>query len=177
MLSDVDINVLADKMRIDNLAGCFYKSQLKKMKFKPDVAYIINLEDEDEIGHGTHFTCLVSQTNPSTKELEYFYFDSVGAIAPKEVYQFTQQKNIPYSDSQLQGILSNESCGYWCLALLYMLNVYPLRSNKLYENATFFINLFDNLYDKSDVFKNEYMLKSFFNSINEVPKSYVKHIN
>ena len=32
MLSDVDINMLADKMRIDNLAGCYYKSQLKNMQ-------------------------------------------------------------------------------------------------------------------------------------------------
>ena len=76
MLSDTDILTIAKQMNIDkHIHGCHYKDELLKMNFKPNMSYIINLEDTDFSGFGSHYTLLTSMTNKRTNKLEYFYFE------------------------------------------------------------------------------------------------------
>jgi hypothetical protein len=52
------------------------------MEFKPNMSYIINLEDTDLPGFGSRYTLLTSMINKRTNKLVYFYFDSTSGSPP-----------------------------------------------------------------------------------------------
>lgn len=176
MLSDVDVYRIADQMRMKVPISCYYKDQLKTTQFKPNKGYIINLASETDDNFGTHYVLLTSKYNKDDR-LEYFYFDSEGANCPLEVLEFTQQIKIPYSDKPIQGKFNN-SCGFYCLAMLYYLTTFQNRTNDLYIDACMFLDLFDDTQEKVDTLHNELMLKEFFK---EMPKNvdaqFIKHID
>ena len=63
MLSNIQVEDLAKRMGI-RLEGVYFKSQLKEMKLKPNVAYIINLEDgKTHFMHSQLYESLVSARN------------------------------------------------------------------------------------------------------------------
>ena len=175
MLSDKEIYDIADQMNITCLQGCFYKDKLKYERFQPNKGYIINLQNSQD-GNGTHFTLLYSQKNMHTNHVEYFYFDSTSGSVPEEVKSWTKQCKIPYNNKNIQGIYYNSSCGWFCLACLYMLSTYKNRLHDLYMDAEYFLGLFhDDLNQKFDLFNNEKILKRFFQHLN-VKESLIKRI-
>lgn len=179
MLSDLEIYDLAKQLRIPNNIECFYKDQLREYKFKPEKAYIVNLASETDDNFGTHYTLLFSKRNPfQNNRLEYLYFDSEGGPPPKEVLEFIKKPKIPYSDKQIQGRFNN-SCGFYCLALLHYLTVFPNRLNNMYLDVEMFLDLFDDTEIKVDTLHNELMLKEFFKKMPEdkVSPTYINHID
>jgi len=172
MLSNVQVKDLAKKMGI-HLDGVYFKSELKDMKLKYNVAYIINLEDEfDENGEpndGSHYTCFQYNKYPKKDcRDEYCYFDSYGVAPPDEVLDFCGVKEMPHSIIDIQSLM-NDACGWYCLAFLYYINVFPARSMDFYRDCEHFTSLFNDLNKTNDWKQNEYILKMFFRSPNSKP--------
>ena len=102
MLTNFEIDTIAQKMRIDCIEGCYFKDELKYEKIKPNKAWIINLASSDDENDGTHWCVLYNQVNNDTNKKEWIWFDSYACSPPNEVLQFTKQKHIPYNKKQLQ---------------------------------------------------------------------------
>lgn len=165
MLSNVQVQDLAKRMGI-RLEGVYFKSQLKEMKMKPNVAYIINLEDEfDEDGNpndGSHYTCFQYNKYPKKDcRDEMVYFDSYGVCPPQEVLDFCGVKEMPYNIVDVQSLMA-DCCGFFCLAFLYYINVFPGRTMDLYRDCVHFISLFKDLNVCNEWKHNEAVLKMFF---------------
>lgn len=169
MLSNVQVQDLAKRMGI-RLEGVYFKSQLKDMKLKHNVGYIINLEDEyDEKGErndGSHYVCMQYNKYPKKDYRdEYAYFDSYGCPPPEEVLKFCNVKEMPYNMIDVQSLM-NDACGWYCLAFLYFINVFQGRSMNFYQDCEHFTSLFNDLNKTNDWKYNEWLLKQFFKSPN-----------
>jgi hypothetical protein len=147
ILSNIDIEHLCKILNIP-LILCVSKNKLKN--YKPiNGGYIINLMDSG--GGGSHWVALWIQDNNAV------YFDSFGKIYPYDVKKFIKNKKFYYNTDQIQH-LQQESCGYFCIFFLYMMN-----SNKhLYARTLLnrFINLFSD--DESD---NDNILQKYLKNI------------
>lgn len=138
-LSDTEINEICTKMYLP-LNGIYFKDSLPeilKVGF-----YIINLQSQNSLGRGTHWTTFYFDGNKN------IYYDSFGFPAPEE----TEERIEPYifNNRDIQNINSS-SCGYYCIAFIKFLNGL---SNKEKGFETF-LKLF------SDVtYKNERVLDS-----------------
>ena len=160
MLSNHDIDELVAKMNIPNVKGCFYKDKL--MKIQPNSSYIINLNSEfDEKNNrnaGSHWCCLV--INDMKKAI---YFDSYGENAPNEIRNLlkSNQYKMGHTSKNIQSLMSN-LCGFFCLAFIYFLNVSKFRTNNIINDASIFLDLFEDLDKIDDVYKNEFILSLFF---------------
>ena len=95
MLSNYDIDVLVEKMGINNFKGCFYKDKLKKIQ--PNSSYILNLNSElDENGNrtnGSHWTCLV--TGDMKRAI---YHDSYGEAPSNEIRNLSKSKDKRFTE-------------------------------------------------------------------------------
>lgn len=172
MLSNVQVEDLAKRMGIRLEAVCF-KSELKDMKLKHNVGYIINLEDEfDEDGNpneGSHYTCFQYNKYPKKDcRDEYIYFDSYGVAPPQEVLDFCGVKEMPYNTIDVQSLMC-DACGWYCLSFLYYVNVFPGRTMDLYTDCEHYSSLFHDLNKTTNWKENEYILKMFFRSPNSKP--------
>ena len=172
MLNNVQVKDLASRMGIRLEAVCF-KSELKEMKLKHNVAYIINLEDEyDEDGNpndGSHYVCFQYNKYPKNGcRDEYCYFDSFGIAPPDEILKFCNVKEMPHSIIDIQSLMNN-ACGFYCLAFLYYINVCPYRTMDFYRDCETFTSLFHDLNKTTNWKENEYVLKLFFKSKDSKP--------
>lgn len=160
MLSNFDVINLVEKMNIPNFKGCFYKDQLNKVE--PNSSYIINLNselDEDgKISKGSHWVCLV--TNDMKQSI---YFDSYGEKYPTEIKNLlkSNQYKIGHTSKNIQSLMSN-LCGFFCLAFIYYLSVSKHRTHNIFNDASIFLDLFEDLDKVNDVYKNEFILSLFF---------------
>ena len=102
-LTDADIDDLAKQFKIPKFKGCFLKTEIPKLKVNESV--IVNLN-----GH-SHWTSLIRLPDG------YFYFDSFGVIAPREL----EHLNYIYTETDLQSMASS-SCGFYCLAFIISMN-------------------------------------------------------
>jgi len=167
MLTDVQIEDLALRMGVP-LAGCFFKDELPK-KIEPNKSYLINIQDsEDDDGNrneGTHWTFL--QVNETPKgQVEPIYFDPYGQPPPESVKKAvtdTFHKYLPYTKKDVQS-LTNNACGFYCLAMGHFINQCPLRTCNFYNDVEEFLEIFDDLNTSVDWKKNEYLLRMFFQS-------------
>lgn len=170
-LSDTEIWLLAKKMDIP-LAYVGYKDNLRMEAIKSNKSYIINLQDEDDDGNGSHWTCFqINKIRKNNKDdYEAIYFDSTGMPPPEEVKRIVKKqfnKYLNYTTKNVQSIVAG-SCGYWVLAFLHWINVFDQRTKNLFEDTMLFLDLFDDLNYKNDHTKNEFILKHFF--LNKDPK-------
>ena len=141
-------------MNIPNFKGCFYKDKLKNKQ--PNSSYIINFNSEsDEKNNrngGSHWTCLV--TDDSKRSI---YFDSYGENAPNEIRNLlkSNQYKMGHTSKNIQSLMSN-LCGF-----IYFLCVSKFRTGNIINDASIFLDLFEDL-DKIDyVYKNEFTLSLF----------------
>lgn len=144
ILSNTDIEQICKIMKIP-LILCVSKDKLKN--YKPvNGGYIINLMDSG--GGGSHWVALWIQNNNA------IYFDSFGIIYPFEVKQFIKKKVFYYNTDQIQH-LNQDSCGYFCILFLYMMN----SNSHLYPRILLnrFVNLFDDDERKNDNILQKYM--------------------
>lgn len=166
MLTNIQIKDLAKRMSIP-LEYVGFKNELPK-KLKANKSYIINLDDDVDKATGTmsggsHWTACQIMEYPNGKK-EGIYFDSYGMPPPEIVKKrVTDSFNIglPYNTKDIQSLLNN-ACGFYCLAFLHFINVYPQRSKNLYWDTEAFLDLFEDLNKSIDFKKNEYILKMFF---------------
>ena len=93
------------------------KDELSKVKLRPNLNFIINMADSDQ-GSGTHWCALFISHN-----LQPFYFDSYGAVPPKEIIKYLKQlkRKIAYSQFAIQD-LKSDRCGIFSLAFLLYMN-------------------------------------------------------
>jgi hypothetical protein len=160
MLSNFDISELIEKMGIKNFKGCFYKNTLKKIE--PSCSYIINLNSEfnekNERNAGSHWVALI--TDDMKRGL---YFDSYGEKEPNEIRNLlkSNQYKIAHTSKNIQSLMSN-LCGFFCLAFIYFLSVSKYRTKNIINDASIFLDLFEDLDLISDIYKNEFILSLFF---------------
>lgn len=165
MLTNVQVKDLATRMGLKLEAVCF-KSELKEMKLKPNMCYIINLQDEyDENGEpneGSHYTCFLYNKYPKSDcPDQCVYFDSYGVAPPQEVLDFCNVKEMPYNLIDVQSLMA-DCCGFFCLAFLYYINRFEGRTLDLYTDCEHFTSLFKDLNVSNDWKHNEAVLKMFF---------------
>lgn len=165
MLTDFQIQELAPKMGID-LKFIGFKSNLPK-RLHPNKAYIINLDSEKDLdgsdNSGTHWVALYVKEYANGKK-ESIYFDPYGVSAPEIVKRRVKQSfdiGLPYTTKDIQSLMANV-CGYYCMAFLHFISHSPYRSGNLYQDVETFLDMFDDLNEKYDYKKNEYILKHFF---------------
>jgi len=160
MLSNFDISELVVKLNIPNFRGCFYKDTLKKIE--PSSSYIINLNSEfnekDERNAGSHWVALL--TDDLKKAI---YFDSYGEKEPNEIMNLLKcnQCKIAHTSKSIQSLMSN-LCGFFCLAFIYFLTVSKHRTKNIINDASIFLDLFEDLDLVNDIYKNEFVLSLFF---------------
>jgi hypothetical protein len=53
-------------------------------------------------------------------------------------------------------------CGFFCLAFIYFLSISKYRTGNLINDASIFLDLFEDLDKVNDVYKNEFILSLFF---------------
>ena len=160
MLSNHDISELVVKLNIPNFKGSFYKDTLKKIE--PSSSYIINLNSEfnekDERNAGSHWVALL--TDDLKKAI---YFDSYGEKEPNEIKNLLKcnQYKIAHTSKNIQSLMSN-LCGYFCLGFIYFLTVSKHRTKNIINDASIFLDLFEDLDFTNDIYKNEWILSLFF---------------
>jgi hypothetical protein len=160
MLSNHDIDVLVEKLNIPNFRGCFYRDKLKTIQ--PNSSYIINLNSElDEHGDkntGSHWVALL--TNDMKQAI---YFDSYGEREPNELRNLLKcnQYKLGHTNKNIQSLMSN-LCGFFCLSFIYFLTVSKIRTKNIINDASIYLDLFEDLDKVNDVYKNEFVLSLFF---------------
>jgi hypothetical protein len=162
MLSNHDIDALVVKLNIPNFKGCFYKDTLKKIE--PSSSYIINLNSEfnekNERNAGSHWVALI--TDDMKKGI---FFDSYGEKEPNEIKNLLKcnQYKIAHTSKNIQSLMSN-LCGFFCLAFIYFLTISKHRTKNIINDASIFLDLFEDLDLVDDIYKNEFILSLFFTS-------------
>jgi hypothetical protein len=160
MLSNYDLEELVIKMGIKNFKGCFYKDTLKTIE--ASTSYIINLNSEfnekNERNAGSHWVALM--TDDLQKAI---YFDSYGEKEPNEIKNLlkSNQYKIAHTTKNIQSLMSN-LCGYFCLGFIYFLTVSKHRTKNIINDASIFLDLFEDLDITNDIYKNEFILSLFF---------------
>jgi hypothetical protein len=160
MLSNYDLEELVIKMGIKNFKGCFYKDTLKTIE--ASTSYIINLNSEfnekNERNAGSHWVALM--TDDLQKAI---YFDSYGEKEPNEIKNLlkSNQYKIAHTTKNIQSLMSN-LCGFFCLAFIYFLSVSKYRTKNIINDASIFLDLYEDLDLISDIYKNEFILSLFF---------------
>ena len=161
-LTNIEIEELAKRLNVP-LERCCFKTELDEEPLVYNRSYIINMEDEfDSNGvrnKGSHYTAF--QVNKYVNgKIEPIYFDSFGVACPNEVLKFFKLKSISYNTKDIQSLM-NEACGWYCLAFLHYINVYPQRTQSLYDDCEHFTDLFYDLNKTTDFKYNEWVLKLF----------------
>jgi len=163
MLTNFEITDLAKRMNVP-LEFVDYKDNLKYEKIKFNKTYIINLQDEDDEGSGTHWTGFQVNKNKKTNEIMPLYFDPIGSPPPEIVKSIIKKqfnKYLNYTTKNIQSIMSNV-CGWYVLAWSHFINDPRFSVNNIYEDTGAFLAIFKDL-DETDEWKhNELLLKQFF---------------
>ena len=116
------------------------------------------LDENGNINSGSHWTCLVTDDMKRA-----IYHDSYGEAPPNEIRNLlkSNQYKIGHTSKNIQSLMSN-LCGFFCLAFIYFLSVSKFRTGNIINDASIFLDLFEDLDLVSDVYKNEFILSLFF---------------
>ena len=155
MTSNYQLLEFAQKKHLGKVS-ILCKDELSKVKLRPNLNFIINMADSDQ-GSGTHWCALFISHN-----LQPFYFDSYGAVPPKEIIKYLKQlkRKIAYSQYAIQD-LKSDRCGIFSLAfLLYM--------NKRHKSQESYIDTFEKYlkqFDLAEQDRNDSILKDLYKSL------------
>ena len=147
-------------MGIRNFKGSFYKDKITKIQ--PNSSYIINLNSEfDEHRNrntGSHWVALLMDDMK-----QCIYFDSYGEREPNEIRNKLKcnQYKIGHTNKNIQSLMSN-LCGFFCLSFIYFLSISKFRTKNIINDASIYLDLFEDLDKVDDVYKNEFVLSLFF---------------
>jgi len=112
-LSEIDIEMMMKRAKINNFLGYFARDDLPKQQLKPKQSIIFNLDKAS--GEGTHWTACYH----GGKSVEYF--DSYGIICPPEIRKYLKKsnKNMVYSTNEIQN-LNSILCGFFCVLYIIL---------------------------------------------------------
>lgn len=159
-LTNIQLLDLAKKMQDTPIADICYKCELEEQTLEYNQCYIINLEDENAPGNGTHWTAFIVVKYPNDKRVGYYY-DSYGIGPPKEITRFCRGIEMHHNKADHQSLMASV-CGFYCLAFLYFVTRCDLRSKDLLKDAKTFCDLFHDLNISNDYLHNEFVLEQFF---------------
>lgn len=159
-LTNIQLIDLAKRLQDTQIADICYKCELEEQTLQYNQGYIINLEDENAPGNGTHWVCFIVVKYPNDKRVGYYY-DSYGVGPPKEVTRFCRGIEMHYNKADHQSLMASV-CGFFCLAFLYFVTRCDLRSKDLLKDAKTFCDLFHDLNVSNDFKHNEFVLEQFF---------------
>jgi len=162
LLSNLDINYLAKKIKLKDFHACVSKNVLKQLPPKFG-SYIINLDDDDEIG--SHWCAFIIYPTVVC------YFDSYGKPPPSNVIRFAKRfkKDIRviFSTNIVQH-RDSVYCGYFCLFFIYFMTTKGSRNIK---KPGLLLNIHNDLYNSNSSIErkeNDFVLKSLFGYIVDV---------
>jgi len=91
------------------------------------------------------------------------YMDSYGEKEPNEIKNLlkSNQYKIAHTSKNIQSLMSN-LCGFFCLAFIYFLSVSKYRTKIIINDASTFLDLFEDLDLVDDIYKNEFISSLFF---------------
>jgi hypothetical protein len=91
------------------------------------------------------------------------YFDSYGESEPVEIRNLLKciQYKLGHTSKNIQSLMSN-LCGFFCLSFIYFLSISKFRTKNIINDASIFLDLFEDLDKVDDVYKNEFVLSLFF---------------
>jgi len=144
MLSNYDLEDIAKKNNII-LDGVIYKDDIFKIKKKKNMNIIINLQNSDSDGNGTHWVTLCKRSD------KYMYFNSFGVDPPLIIQQYCE-KNLGVNKYICQNI-NTDVCGFYCIAFINYIN----NTKKVYDVSNEFINLFESDTKKNKAILNKYI--------------------
>jgi hypothetical protein len=155
MLSNHDIDELVEKLNIPIFKGSFYKDKLISIQLSS--SYIINLNSElDEKGNrntGSHWCCLVTDDMK-----QGIYFDSYVEKEPNEIRNLLKcnQYKIGHTSKNIQSMSI-------FLSIVYIfLSISKFRTKNIINDASIYLDLFEDLDKVDDVYKNKFVLSLFF---------------
>lgn len=155
MTSNFELLEYAQKKHLGKVS-ILCKDELTKVKIRPNLNFIINMSDSNS-GTGSHWVSLFISHN-----LQPFYFDSYGAICPKEIIKYLKplKRKIAYSQFAIQD-LKSDRCGIFSLAfLLYM--------NKRHKAQESYIDTFERFlkqFDLEEQERNDAILQTVYKSL------------
>lgn len=112
--TDTQLKKWSKQLNIPLGAIC-YKNELMNVQVHPNTGYIINMANNDDGTHGTHWVALYFD-----RPDQAYYFDSFGIAMPIEVRDFAKKfgcNTITYSIADCQS-LNSGGCGQYCLLFL-----------------------------------------------------------
>jgi len=133
-----------------------YKNKINIEKVKKNMNFILNLQDEDDNGNGSHWVALLKRGS------NFFYFDSFGAKPHKRIINLCHNLSkckgtITYNNYIIQNI-TTEICGYYCFGLLYYCK--KATEKTLLNLCNEFVYLFeDDTTKNKDILFNYYKIK------------------
>jgi hypothetical protein len=91
------------------------------------------------------------------------YMDSYGEKEPNEIKNLlkSNQYKIAHTTKNIQSLMSN-LCGYFFGGFIYFLTVSKYRTKNIINDASIFLDLFEDLDITNDIYKNEWILSLFF---------------
>jgi len=130
--SDYDLKTICKNNGI-KLNAVVMKDQLKNIKQKSSYTIICNLQSSIR-GNGTHWVAI----HKKNKNSDILYYDSFGAMPPKEIIKYKLKTHIQYSSFITQH-LQSEECGMFCVAFLHYIQK---NNGDMSENYNDFVNIF-----------------------------------
>jgi hypothetical protein len=116
------------------------------------------LDEKGNRNTGSHWCCLVTDDMK-----QGIYFDSYGEKEPNEIRNLLKcnQYKIGQTSKNIQSLMGN-LCGFFCLSFIYFLSISKFRTKNLINDASIYLDLFEDLDKVDDVYKNEIVLSLFF---------------
>lgn len=155
MTSNFQLLEFAQKKHLGKIS-ILCKDELSKVKLRPNLNFIINMSDSN-IGQGSHWVGLFISHN-----LQPFYFDSYGAVPPKEIIKYLKQlkRKIAYSQFAIQD-LKSDRCGIFSLAFLLYMN----KRHKSQESYTDTFERFLKQFNLEEQERNDAILQIVYKSL------------
>lgn len=138
MITNHEIIEFCEKKRIP-LVACVTKDQLSTIP-RRDGGYILNLQNDTttsgKMNGGTHWIALFIDGKKSA------FFDPFGLAPPMEIRDYCIHLPMVYNDHQIQNEYSSV-CGYYCICMLFYMNIYRKKIPDLHKRFRWFINHFE----------------------------------
>ena len=113
MTTNIELDSLAEKLKIKNYKPAICKDQLKGKKVSVNECGIINTGNSDSVG-SFHWCCYFKKGDYKV------YFDSYGSPILPDIKEYLGDNTL-CSSFQIQSFESKE-CGEYCIILLYLLD-------------------------------------------------------
>ena len=153
-LTNHEVDHLAKLLKIKEFHGVYLQEDLKDIKDKAkDGSYIINYGTLRN--GGTHYVALLMYGSSA------FHFDSFGATYSTDIEEFIKGKPHKAFNQYIMQDLDSSLCGWYCIALIYYVQLHfkgkEKKKKAFFETINDFVNLF-----KDDSLKNGPIVRQLY---------------